>query len=441
MDTQKEQTGKTPNWLQRVQEQSWEPEILISGIVLFGLLQLPPYIEELGRYLNTYSFTIFSAGNVDRSLIAVLFTANYWLIGGFTIHLILRSVWVAFVGLSYVYPQGVRKEKLPYSSFYLKLISKQNDYQANILRLETICSTVFAVSFLLFMSIIGAFLFLLVATMVLATLFELFPDFMKTYESWIDPVLSVICLIYLFDFISLGLLKRIPLVNKVYYPFYRVMSVLTLAPLYRHIYYGFVSNHNRWLVALWVFLFAVISFFMARSILEENQFLNVMELEVEAVKYKQYHGYYDNLMGEDPSMRIHIQSDIVEEQVLRTFVVHSSSLEESHIYPLCDYQSQRDEPGINLDSLKMICLKRFYKLKLNGKSIEPDFLFHEKQSTGQVGLLAYIDISHLDRGMHKLTLQYMIDQEPVNFSIVAFYKESSVASEVENFNLLDSIPE
>lgn len=34
-----------PSWLKRIQEQSWEPEILISGIVLVALSQLPKAIE------------------------------------------------------------------------------------------------------------------------------------------------------------------------------------------------------------------------------------------------------------------------------------------------------------------------------------------------------------------------------------------------------------
>ncbi|MGB6035516.1 MAG: hypothetical protein WBG42_04560, partial [Cryomorphaceae bacterium] len=81
-------TEKHRNWLQRVQEQSWEPEILISGIVLFALIQIPPYIKEANEYLDLYSGWIFSSGNVDESLAAILLTANYWLILGFSIHLI-----------------------------------------------------------------------------------------------------------------------------------------------------------------------------------------------------------------------------------------------------------------------------------------------------------------------------------------------------------------
>jgi hypothetical protein len=33
--------AETPSWLEQRQAMVWEPELLISGIVLFGLLQIP----------------------------------------------------------------------------------------------------------------------------------------------------------------------------------------------------------------------------------------------------------------------------------------------------------------------------------------------------------------------------------------------------------------
>ena len=148
------------NWLQRIQEQSWEPEILISGIVLFSLFQIPPYIEQANEYLNLYSVLMFTRGNVDEVLAAVLLTANYWLIFGFATHLMGRSIWAAFVGLSYVYVDGVNMDRLKYPKKYLNLIQKTADYKRLIVRLERFCSTVFAASFLLFMCTLGIFCFI-----------------------------------------------------------------------------------------------------------------------------------------------------------------------------------------------------------------------------------------------------------------------------------------
>jgi len=93
-------TVKHRNCLQRLQEQSWESEILILGIVLFALIKIPPYINE---YLNLNSVWTLSNGNVDESLTATLLTANYWLMLWFSILFFVRNMWAAFAGLSYAY--------------------------------------------------------------------------------------------------------------------------------------------------------------------------------------------------------------------------------------------------------------------------------------------------------------------------------------------------
>ena len=102
----------------------------------------------------------FSNGTADDLLFAVLLTANYWLIIGFAVHLIMRSVWVAFVGLSYVYKDGVDLQSLNFKDRYNKVLEGGWDYTQSILKLEKVCSTVFAASFLIFMCTIGAFFFL-----------------------------------------------------------------------------------------------------------------------------------------------------------------------------------------------------------------------------------------------------------------------------------------
>ncbi|NRA48005.1 MAG: hypothetical protein HRU12_02635, partial [Phaeodactylibacter sp.] len=207
---------ETPAWLVRVQEQSWEPEILISSIVLFGLFQVPALLERLQHFLTHYSLEIFSWGTADETMLTLLKVANIWLIAGFMVHLLLRSIWVALVGLSYVYKDGIKVEQLKFKEKFNQALFKNRTYESNIIRLEEICSTSFAISFLLFMCILGAFFLLSIVALALAFAHELFPDF-RNY-GWIDPFLMGVVLIYLIDFLTLGLLKRIPYLSNIYYP-------------------------------------------------------------------------------------------------------------------------------------------------------------------------------------------------------------------------------
>jgi len=407
------------SWLQRVQEQSWEPEILISGIVLFALFQIPSLIEDAADYLNTYTITIFTDGNVDESLAAILLSATYWLILGFTTHLISRSIWAAFVGLSYVYRDGIKLEQLKYAEKYKKIIAKSLDYKDMIVRIEKFCSGVFAVSFLLFMCVVGVSFFLLVVGAIIAILLEIWPEFTE-YDHWIDPILLTIMIIYLIDFLSLGLLKRIPILNKIYYPFYRVMSVLTISPLYRSIYYGIVSNHKKWKVALGMSIFVTLTIFMAISIKQESKLFSTLEMAADGGSDYIFPGNYLNLANGNPSKRFILESDVIDKNVVKVFLVSGGQLAEESIAKGCNYEELKPNYlnpdgsyNSGLDSLKMECLKNFYKLELNGKEIHPDYFYYEERSINREGLMAYVDLSSLPRGMHefKLYLRFIEDGE------------------------------
>ena len=347
----------------------------------------------------------FSNGTADDLLFAVLLTANYWLIIGFAVHLIMRSVWVAFVGLSYVYKDGVDLQSLNFKDRYNKVLEGGWDYTQSILKLEKVCSTVFAASFLIFMCTIGAFFFLSIVVGLIFVMVELYPPAIDHIDDWADLVISFITLIYLIDFLGLGVIKRIPYVSKVYYPIYRLMSYLTLSPLYRSIYYGFISNHKKWKVAVGMTLFVVLSFFIAENIRRDHHIFNSLPISnLTDDRYQVYYGHYDNLMGNKPSKRMHIPSDVISGDVLKVFVVMNAAMQENLIIPACAYDSLMAIEGINEDSVKLKCLSDFYILKIDDQEVSSEYFYHYKQSTNQEGLISYLDISGLERGVHTIAL-------------------------------------
>ncbi len=265
--------------------------------------------------------------------------ANVWLIGGFMMHLFLRSIWVALVGLSYVYKNGVDIERLKMRESYNRLIFRNRDYHRNIVRLEEICSTTFAISFLLFMFILGGFFFLGVIVVLISIWLYFFPEWNNS--SWVDPFLTIIGGVYLLDFLTLGLFKRIPYFSRVYFPIYRVMSFLTLSPLYRKIYYGLISNHKKWKSVL-----AILIFISGTAVLYSGFRLDKNPADTltfrlsNSAEQLMYPGHYDNWSDNKPSALIRIPSDIIETNILSVFIVHRSAYEERYIKPLCDYAAR-----------------------------------------------------------------------------------------------------
>jgi len=205
---------KKENWLRRIQEGSWEPEILISGIVLYGLFKIYPLIGDFNYFLEMNSTLMFSRGDVNELLSSILKFANIILIVGFLSHILFRSVWAAFVGLSYVYKSGVKYKQLNYPDKYIRDIEKSGDYTRHIIKLEKICSAIFSISFLVFMWLIGLSIFFSLIAASIGIYRTIFPG--NHDYTLLNNILSVILIIVFLDFVSLGGLRKIRYVNKIY---------------------------------------------------------------------------------------------------------------------------------------------------------------------------------------------------------------------------------
>ncbi len=89
---------------------TWEVELLISGVAVFAMLQLPGWLDQ-GLFAL--------APRLERGLASALAVMHTYLKAAalilattFSIHLLLRAQWIALVGAYSVFPDGVRWERL-----------------------------------------------------------------------------------------------------------------------------------------------------------------------------------------------------------------------------------------------------------------------------------------------------------------------------------------
>jgi len=128
--------------LDKLQQESWQLELLISGFAIFGLFQvMDPLQEELtksiGNNQGVYSFFISAVYPTLTILLLVLL-----------IHVILRGLWIGALGLRYV-SNEIDYDELEYSKkFTDHLTKKVGSFDRYISRLENICSTLFAIGYL-----------------------------------------------------------------------------------------------------------------------------------------------------------------------------------------------------------------------------------------------------------------------------------------------------
>jgi hypothetical protein len=401
-------------WLKTLQQNSWEPEILISGIVLFGLFKIYPLFDDLNYFLEMNSSISFTRGTVNEVLTVILKTSNILLIIGFLFHLLLRSIWVAYIGLSYVYEDGISHKRLKYSDKYIKDLKKSGNYVKQINTLESICSVSFSVSFMVFMWLIGISFFFIIVASGIGIYLSFFPDLFNT--NLFNNIVSTICVLVWIDFLSLGWFKRIPYLRKVYYPLHKIAGWLTLSFLYKNIYYTFASNHKRWKISLILVIFSISiisSVILNLTTPESYTFGRTIALvPFDGKERLQENLYRDKVNDGYYSKYMHIESYVTNKNYLELFIVHTTRWEDEFIKPACDYEVEREKKGVDLDSLRLSCLERFYDVKLNGELLEDDFIYQRNSKTKQDGLLSIIDISDLKKGKHTIDLIYNFhDQE------------------------------
>jgi hypothetical protein len=100
-------------WLENLQKNSWEPEVIISGIILAFLFVIPSRFFELSVML----IQDFGLEYVPANLVFVYFSTIISFFKIFLVsHLILRFLWAGMLGISYAFPDGVKKENLFKSS-------------------------------------------------------------------------------------------------------------------------------------------------------------------------------------------------------------------------------------------------------------------------------------------------------------------------------------
>lgn len=249
-------TEKQSKLLDRLQEDSWQLELIVSGAVIFLLLGgYEPFVEIYD------DFGMASLGGSVPVAITIVFLSflrlSYLLlIGMFLIHLSIRGIWIGAIGLRSVsgdFDYDALDYQPKFSRFLRRRLGNFDDY---IEKLEKNASVAFSLTFLLFFAILSVGLFF-VALMVGLFLFT-GPDGQINNEDydyspwWFYTMVTLTIVwvlfmvltgfLYFIDFITFGWLKRRRWFQRVYFPFYRFLGWVTFARLYRPIYYNIIDN-------------------------------------------------------------------------------------------------------------------------------------------------------------------------------------------------------
>jgi len=230
-------------WLEQLQQESWQLELLISGFALFGIYEGKSWINDFSLSLTTNAYS--TAGNLASFLRLLLDCGWTIFFINLLVHVILRGLWIGAIGLRYV-SQEIDYDSLNYSSYFTKYLkSNVGEYDDFIERLERLCSVLFAYTFLLFLLLLSLLLFFAVYGISMTIAVKLGsaenPDGLMVGAGLVYLVLGL--LVFL-DFVTLGVFKKVqePIVAKTYMWIYRFYSIVTLSFLYRPLLYNFIDD-------------------------------------------------------------------------------------------------------------------------------------------------------------------------------------------------------
>jgi hypothetical protein len=145
---------------------TWEVELLISGVAVFAMLQLPGWLDD-----NMFAL-VPRLGAAWGDLLKLLYiyarSAAMILGATFVIHLLLRARWIALVGMHSVYPDGIRWERLRMGPLQRRVESDlDRGSEAAIEAADNGATTVFAIGVVLaiMIAIIAGLLLVVISTL------------------------------------------------------------------------------------------------------------------------------------------------------------------------------------------------------------------------------------------------------------------------------------
>ncbi|HET7464366.1 MAG TPA: hypothetical protein VFJ82_24115, partial [Longimicrobium sp.] len=124
----------------------WELELLISGALVFSLIQLP---GQLDAWFNGVRPRL-DAGWFMAAFMAWFYVkmALYALVGGFIAHLSVRGYWVGVIGIEAVFPNGIVWERMRTGPIMREIQRKRTpSLQTLIDRADRLASMIFGAAF------------------------------------------------------------------------------------------------------------------------------------------------------------------------------------------------------------------------------------------------------------------------------------------------------
>ena len=419
---------QVPHWLQRLKDESWEAELLVSAIAIFGTFQLFKVVDWTTNFFidwlpsNQHLIGYFI---VTSALLAVSI-----LVSMFVIHFFLRAYWVGLVGLNSVYPDyGL--EDSAYSKIYteriLAILPKLKD---SIHKVDQLCSVIFSVAFCLLL----IYFYLAITCSLYLFLFNLLSDYVPKSLLLIPIGALVGFLIFQTLFGVLANLKAFKEKRRLqtfYFKTVKLGSILMFGPLYKYLLqvtmtFGSNFKKNKAMVGMILLFFLSGMFVSIYKGASSNNIVFLVNKDRLFDATKTYAGFYES-ENYDSSFLLgpEIQSDIIDDSLLKIFIPiyeNEKRFQRKHCGTFEKDTNLSDKKNsLKIRSQYLDCYHRYNHVLLNGTNVNPDYLKYYHPRTNQFGLICYVQKTNMVNGKNVLEVKKSFGDDTLAEWTILFY--------------------
>lgn len=439
--------GKLRRWVDNLQLESWQLELLITGFSIFLLASGLDQYDAIQARINFDKFVITSDNTiilttVGRALLASGPLMIKFFLISLLLHLLLRGFWIGIVGLSSV-SNSIEFEKLNFKGPFRKHIpSKVRSLDDLIFYIDQVSSVIFAYTYLIVFSIIsvvlvGCFLFVFIGlTNVILSTFGAggVAAVLVTLIGIISLLLAVSAILFFLDSLLFSALKKSKWFSYIFYPIYRFFSIISLSFIYRSIYYHLITNFKRKQIALVTIVLLLVAFITTRiDSWDRYTFFPIDEVHNQYIIET---NHYADEQGDEFILTASIPSKIVKDSFLPLFIRYSPQQNKALEFFCPDAEGINE--GINFktsiqvgmqsqtDTLKTVnellrdrmvadekmasiigCIQTMYEVKIDGEPVNMDFSFAYHPNKEEKGFLQMLDLEGFERGRHVIVVNHM----------------------------------
>lgn len=400
-----------------------ELELLISGALVFALLQAPELLDQW--WLRAQVHLSGAAFGVSFAAYYVIKLASYGLIVTVTTHFLLRGLWVALLGLRAAFPGGIDESRLelgPFAqSFYRGRLATLTQLEE---RVDRVAASIFSFVFLFLILLGGIALWCTISGVIALTATRLMrrPDLA-------GPIFWALFALFVAAQTAVALLdrwsKKSELPPRVAHAGTRLFSFvyfISLGRLYAPIFFIFSTRLSRKVIMTTqvVFVYTIVAFFLV-SVLSTAGVLGLdsyIFFPPNATLEQMRTSHYESMrVDAAPTAVPTIQADVITEPYVRLFLPYNPRTDNERARVLCPDVLPFRGDGVFLRSKRgrsdprqiravLGCFERLYRVELDERPVPlHDALFYVHPSSRIHGRLVMIPARTLAPGKHTLTVR------------------------------------